>query len=93
MSMSKRLAMLLLVLVLPAPALSADRPNFLFIIADDASRDSLGAYGCQYIRTPNFDRLRAKACCLPMRTTAIQNVLRPALAWLRDATLGNLKNA
>ena len=33
------------------------RPNILFIIADDASRDSFGAYGCRYIETPGFDRI------------------------------------
>ena len=35
----------------------ADQPNILFIIADDASRDSFGAYGCQYVKTPGFDRI------------------------------------
>jgi len=33
------------------------RPNILFIIADDASRNSFGIYGCEYIDTPNFDRV------------------------------------
>ncbi len=33
------------------------RPNILFLIADDASRDSFGTYGCPYISTPHFDRL------------------------------------
>lgn len=33
------------------------RPNILFIIADDISRTSMGAYGCNYIKTPNFDKL------------------------------------
>jgi len=32
-------------------------PNILFIIADDISRTSMGAYGCNYIKTPNFDRI------------------------------------
>ncbi|MCA9137507.1 MAG: sulfatase [Planctomycetales bacterium] len=36
---------------------AADRPNILFIIADDASRDSMGVYGSQYVKTPNFDRI------------------------------------
>jgi N-sulfoglucosamine sulfohydrolase len=35
----------------------AERPNILFIIADDASRNSFGAYGANYVETPNFDRL------------------------------------
>lgn len=33
------------------------RPNILFIIADDISRNSYGAYGCKYIKTPGFDRI------------------------------------
>ena len=33
------------------------RPNILFIIADDASRDSMGVYGSTYVDTPNFDRI------------------------------------
>ena len=33
------------------------RPNILFIIADDASRNSFGAYGSTYVETPNFDRI------------------------------------
>ena len=40
-----------------ATALAADRPNILFIIADDASRDSMGVYGSTYVKTPNFDRI------------------------------------
>lgn len=36
---------------------ATDRPNILFIIADDASRDSMSAYGSTYVRTPNFDRV------------------------------------
>ena len=42
------------------PLLTAERPNILFLIADDASRDSFGTYGCQYIKTPHFDRLAAE---------------------------------
>ncbi|MEQ8880754.1 MAG: sulfatase [Cyclobacteriaceae bacterium] len=34
-----------------------ERPNILFIIADDISRTSMGAYGSTYIETPNFDRI------------------------------------
>lgn len=49
---------LTLVLVVFCSAVKAvDRPNVLFIIADDASRDSMGAYGCQFVRTPSFDRI------------------------------------
>jgi N-sulfoglucosamine sulfohydrolase len=34
-----------------------DRPNILFMIADDASRNSFGAYGAEYVKTPSFDRI------------------------------------
>ncbi|MEJ8819486.1 sulfatase family protein [Lacibacter sp. H407] len=33
------------------------RPNILFVIADDASWASFGAYGCEWIKTPAFDRV------------------------------------
>ncbi len=40
-----------------AETIVTDRPNILFIIADDASRDSMGIYGSTYVETPNFDRI------------------------------------
>ena len=33
------------------------RPNILFIIFDDWSHGHAGAYGCTWIKTPNFDRV------------------------------------
>ena len=33
------------------------RPNILFVIADDWGNGHAGAYGCSWIKTPNFDRL------------------------------------
>ena len=33
------------------------RPNILFAIADDWSFGHAGAYGCQWVDTPNFDRI------------------------------------
>lgn len=37
-----------------------DKPNILFIIADDASRNSMSIYGSEYIKTPNFDKLASE---------------------------------
>lgn len=34
-----------------------DRPNFLFIIADDIGSEMIGAYGNEVIETPNIDQL------------------------------------
>ncbi len=33
------------------------RPNILFAIADDWSFGHAGAYGCQWVKTPSFDRV------------------------------------
>lgn len=35
----------------------APRPNILFAIADDASWKHFGAYGCDWVKTPAFDRI------------------------------------
>lgn len=34
-----------------------DRPNILFVIADDQSFPHAGAYGCKWVKTPAFDRV------------------------------------
>lgn len=36
---------------------AAKRPNILFIIFDDWGWQHAGAYGCQWVKTPNFDRV------------------------------------
>ena len=51
------LFLLLAVLLLGATTATADTPNVLFIIADDASRHFGQAYGCDWVKTPNIDRL------------------------------------
>lgn len=38
----------------------ADRPNFVFIIADDISWDDFGCYGNSHVKTPNIDKLAAE---------------------------------
>ena len=37
----------------------AERPNILFCIADDATWRHMGAYGCDWVKTPAFDRVAA----------------------------------
>ena len=41
-----------------------DRPNVLFILADDLRWDALGSYGNDGVRTPNLDRLAAEGAKL-----------------------------
>ena len=47
-------------------AIAADdaRPNILFALADDWGWPHASAYGDPVVKTPTFDRLRAKAPCL-----------------------------
>ena len=40
-----------------ASAAPAKRPNILFAIADDWGSGHAGAYGCEWIKTPTFDRI------------------------------------
>ena len=41
----------------PKSAAEDDRPNILFAIADDWSYGHASAYGCNWTKTPNFDRI------------------------------------
>lgn len=48
----------LALLAMPAPA--ADRPNIIFILADDLGYGDLGCYGQKLIKTPHIDRLASE---------------------------------
>jgi len=61
-----------------APAAAQQRPNILFIVADDVTYSDLSCYGGSAIRTPNIDRLAtqgvrftraycAMSMCVPFR--------------------------
>jgi N-sulfoglucosamine sulfohydrolase len=43
----------------PSASAGADRPNFVFIAAEDISPD-LGCYGSRFVHTPNLDRLASQ---------------------------------
>ncbi|HEX8198873.1 MAG TPA: sulfatase, partial [Isosphaeraceae bacterium] len=61
--MRPRLASLIAPLLLAAasPATpAADRPNIVFIVADDLGWRDLGCYGSTFYETPNLDRLAAR---------------------------------
>ena len=83
-----RLALLsclsLLTATLAAAEPTAKRPNILFFIMDDWGMGHAGAYGCRWVKTPNFDRVAREgllfmnaytptAKCAPSRST-----MRPA---------------
>src|SRR5215211_3554438 len=65
---------------LRAPAV--DRPNVIFILADDLGYGDLGCYGQKLIQTPNLDRMAAEGMrftqfyagspvCAPSRCTLL----------------------
>lgn len=45
------------ILLTPTTLMAADKPNFLFIFADDQAFDTIHALGNGEIKTPNLDRL------------------------------------
>jgi arylsulfatase A-like enzyme len=52
-----RILSLCLFAVLAGTALAADKPNVLFLFADDMRADSIGALGNPVVQTPNLDAL------------------------------------
>lgn len=82
----------LLALMPLAGAEAADRPNILFAIADDVSFPHMGAYGCDWVETPAFDRVATEgllftnaytpnAKCAPSRA----NILTGRNSWQLEA--------
>jgi arylsulfatase A len=78
----------LVVVALASPAIAADRPNIVFILADDLGINDLGCYGRKDLKTPHLDKLAAEgmrftnayaACpvCSPTRA-AILTGMHPA---------------
>ena len=66
-------AAILVTLLLGAATALADRPNIVFLLADDQSAYSLGCYGNPDVETPHIDRLAAEGMVFESHydTTAI----------------------
>src|SRR4051794_27211497 len=85
---------LLLLGLLAAPVAAADRPNVVFILADDLGWGDLGCYGQAKIRTPSIDALAkdgmrftqaysGNAVCAPSRC-CLMTGMHPGHAYIRD---------
>ncbi|MGE3308886.1 MAG: arylsulfatase [Limisphaerales bacterium] len=70
---------------LAAQGADVDRPNIIFILADDLGYGDLGSYGQQRIRTPRLDRMSAEGMrftqfyagatvCAPSRSVLMQGL-------------------
>ena len=90
---------LALVLVLAASGFAEERPNVVFVLADDLGWSQTGAYGGAAYRTPNIDRLAseglrftnaysAAAVCSPTRA-ALMSGQYPARLHLTDHIRGS----
>ena len=73
------LIVLTLIILFYNPAFTQEKPNIIFIMADDLGYGDVGVYGQQLIKTPNIDRLSAQgmrfsdyysgaAVCAPARS-------------------------
>src|SRR5262249_13082394 len=61
-AMSRLTTVLALALSLyPSAARAADKPNIVFILADDLGWTDLGCQGSKYYESPNIDRLASQA--------------------------------
>lgn len=88
---------LLFLLTLCSPLFAADKPNIVFILADDLGYGDLGCYGAEKIKTPHLDSMAgeglrltsfyAQAVCGPSRA-ALMTGCYP----IRIAEPGNKKN-
>ena len=53
----QRFLLVLTLLFTASPALAAERPNLIWIMADDLGYGDLGCYGQKVIQTPELDRM------------------------------------
>lgn len=81
MSRLRPFSLLTIWLLSSAAATAAEKPNILFILADDVGREVLGCYGGRSYQTPNLDKLAAEGMrfehcysmpvCHPTRVTLL----------------------
>jgi len=76
--MKKNIILLASILLLSATTLRAtDRPNFVFIFADDLGWGDLGCYGHPLLKTPYLDQMASEGLLLTNLMWPTRCVLLP----------------
>jgi len=65
-----------------------DRPNIIFIMADDHAAHAIGAYGSKVNKTPNLDRL-AREGALLTNVFATNSICTPSRAAILSCRCGS----
>jgi arylsulfatase A-like enzyme len=73
----------------PSPVRAADRPNIIFIMADDHAAHAIGAYGSRVNQTPNIDRL-AREGMLLANVFATNSICTPSRATILTGQYSHL---
>ena len=63
-----------------------NRPNILFINVDQMSINAMGAHGCEYVRTPNIDRLASRGVSFRESHSADPICCPARAAWFTSRT-------
>lgn len=79
--MKSPLAAIALAFVATLPAFADERPNIVYLIADDQTWSDYGFMGNESVHTPNLDRLAAQSARFP-NAYLTTSVCRPSLATL-----------
>jgi hypothetical protein len=70
--MKKTTSTVLLFLLMLSTGFAAEKPNFIFIFADDLGYGDLGCYGSTRNRTPHIDQMAAEGICASLIFYPIQ---------------------
>lgn len=89
----KKLLTFLVCLPIVATVFAADRPNFVFIIADDQSWPHMSAYGDEAIDTPAFDRIADEGVLFTHSYTATPSCTGSRSAILSGQDIWRLREA
>ena len=89
----KRLLTFLVCLPVVATVFAADRPNFVFIIADDQSWPHMSAYGDEVVKTPAFDRIAEEGVLFTHSYTATPSCTGSRSAVLSGQDIWRLREA